>query len=217
MKYEIISTGSKGNAVVIEGKILIDCGVNYKAIKPYVSNLQLVLLTHEHGDHFYPSCIKTLARERPTLRFGCCKWLYKNLLAVGVNKRNIDIYTPETVNDYKKFKVETFNLAHNVPNCGYKIQIGREKLMYATDTNNLYGVSAPDYDLYLIEANYEDKEIQERIRQKEQNGQYAYEHEVLKNHLSKQKCDDFIARNAGIKSKYIYMHRHIKKEDNENE
>ena len=215
MKYEIISTGSKGNAVVIEDKILIDCGVNYKAIKPYVSNLQLVLLTHEHGDHFYPSCIKTLARERPTLRFGCCKWLYKNLLAVGVNRRNIDIYTPDTVNDYKKFKVEAFSLTHNVPNCGYKIQIGREKLMYATDTNNLYGISAPDYDLYLIEANYEDKEILERIAEKEAKGQYAYEKEVLKNHLSKQNCDDFIARNAGIKSKYIYMHRHIKKEEEE--
>ena len=110
MKYDIISTGSKGNAVVIEDKILIDCGVNYKALKPYVPCLQLVLLTHEHGDHFYPSCIKTLARERPTLRFGCCKWLYKNLLAVGVNRRNIDIYTPDTVNDYKKFKIEWFDL-----------------------------------------------------------------------------------------------------------
>ena len=65
----------------------------------------------------------------------------------------------------------------------------------------------------MIEANYEDEEIQERIRQKEENGQYAYEYEVLKNHLSKQKCDDFIVRNAGTKSKFIYMHGHINKEE----
>ena len=28
IKYEIISTGSQGNAVVIEDNILIDCGVS---------------------------------------------------------------------------------------------------------------------------------------------------------------------------------------------
>lgn len=30
--YNIIATGSKGNAVVIDQKILIDCGVSFKAL-----------------------------------------------------------------------------------------------------------------------------------------------------------------------------------------
>ena len=30
--YNIIATGSKGNAVVIEHEILIDCGVPFKAL-----------------------------------------------------------------------------------------------------------------------------------------------------------------------------------------
>ena len=97
-------------------------------------------------------------------------------------------------------------------NCGYKIFIDGEKILYATDTNNLNGITAPDYDLYMIEANYEDEEIQERIRKKEESGSYAYEYKVLKSHLSKAKCDDFIVRNAGTKSKFIYMHGHIKEE-----
>ena len=68
----------------------------------------------------------------------------------------------------------------------------------------------------MIEANYEDEEIQERIRKKEESGVFAYEYKVLKNHLSKAKCDDFIVRNAGARSKFIYMHGHIGKEsDNE--
>ena len=36
MTYNIISTGSKGNAVVINGRILIDCGVPFKALEPVI-------------------------------------------------------------------------------------------------------------------------------------------------------------------------------------
>ena len=49
MDYEIISTGSDGNAVIINGKVLIDCGVSFSALKPYYRNLKLVLLTHIHS------------------------------------------------------------------------------------------------------------------------------------------------------------------------
>ena len=214
MNYNIISTGSKGNAVVLNNRLLIDCGVIYKQISPYIWGLQLVLLTHIHGDHFYPSTIKKLAKMRPTLRFGCCDWLLKDLISCGVQKWRIDIFTPGLANIYNQdLQITAVELSHNVPNCGYKIFIDGEKIFYATDTNNLNGVTAPEYDLYMIEANYEDDEIQERIRKKEENGQYAYEYEVLKNHLSKQKCDDFIVRNAGIKSEFIYMHGHIGKEN----
>lgn len=214
MNCNIISTGSKGNAVVLNDRLLIDCGVNYKQLSPYVSGLQLVLLTHIHGDHFYPSTIKKLAKMRPTLRFGCCDWLLKDLISCGVQKWRIDVFTPGLANIYNQdLQITAVELSHNVPNCGYKIYIDGEKIFYATDTNNLNGVTAPEYDLYMIEANYEDDEIQERIRKKEENGQYAYEYEVLKNHLSKQKCDDFIVRNAGNKSQFIYMHGHIGKEN----
>lgn len=40
------------------------------------------------------------------------------------------------------------------------------------------------------------------------NGEYAYEYQVLKNHLSKKKCDEFLAKNAGINSAFIYLHGH---------
>ena len=74
VKYNIISTGSDGNATILEDFVLIDCGVPYKALEPYVTKLKLVLLTHIHSDHFQKRTIKRLAEERPTLRFGCCGW-----------------------------------------------------------------------------------------------------------------------------------------------
>lgn len=48
MNYEIVSTGSKGNFVIINESIAIDIGVPFKRIAPYAKNLKLVLLTHVH-------------------------------------------------------------------------------------------------------------------------------------------------------------------------
>ena len=209
MEYVIISTGSKGNAVILNGEILIDCGVPYKSIKPYVKDLKLVLLTHVHCDHFKPETIRKLASERPTLRFGCGKWLAQSLIACGVQKWRIDVYPPNIRNRYTKdFEIAMIPLIHNVPNCGYKLYINVEKIFYATDCNSLDGIDAKDYDLYMIEANYEDSEIQERIAEKEANGEYVYEYQVLHNHLSKQKADDFIIRNQGTNSRFVYLHGH---------
>lgn len=50
MNYEVISTGSKGNALLIGNEILIDCGVSYRKLKE--KPIKLILLTHEHKDHF---------------------------------------------------------------------------------------------------------------------------------------------------------------------
>lgn len=212
MKYNIISTGSKGNATIINDIILIDCGVAYGKIEPHISGLKLVLLTHIHGDHFHPMTIKRIAKMRPTLRFGCCKWLVKPLMELGVQKWRIDVYVPNTVNAYNsKLKVEAVELYHDVPNCGYKILCDGEKIFYATDTNSLYGITAPDYDLYLIEANYDDEEIHKRIRAKEAEGIFPYEYRVMKTHLSKTKCDEFLTQNVGENSKFEYMHGHIEK------
>lgn len=209
MIYNIISTGSKGNAVIINNCILIDCGVPFKSLEPYIRDLKIVLLTHIHSDHFCPSTIRKLAAERPTLRFGCCKWLINNLVASGVPKWQIDVYSPNLKYVYKGFELTAVPLNHNVPNCGYKIAMNGEKMLYATDTNDLNGISAKNFDLYMLEANYDDVEIQERIKEKETDRKYAYEKQVLHNHLSKAKCDDFIINNAGIKSQFVYLHGHI--------
>lgn len=209
MDYTIISTGSKGNCVIIGGKVMVDCGVSYKAIKPYVKGLQLVLLTHQHSDHIKPSTIRRLQEERPSLRFGCGKWLLPSALACGVSKRKIDVYIPNLKTRYTDdLQLIMTPTKHNVTNCCYRISLNGEKIFYATDCNNLDGIDAKNYDLYMIEANYEDSEIQERIAEKEANGQYCYEYQVLNNHLSKQKADKFIGENAGINSKFVYLHGH---------
>jgi Cft2 family RNA processing exonuclease len=211
MNYNVIKTGSQGNAVIINDIILIDCGVPFKALKDVYRGLKIVLATHFHGDHFNKATIKKLAFERPTLRFGCCEWLVNDLVSCGVEKKNIDVLEIGKKHDYRLFKLIPIKLYHNVPNCGYKIYFGDEKLLYATDTNTLEGIEAKGYDLYMIEANYTDEEMAERIKAKEEKGEYPYEYEVMKNHLSKAKCDEFILNN-NIDGEYVYLHQHIEKE-----
>ena len=212
VRYNIISSGSQGNAVILNDAVLIDCGVPYKQLAPYVPKLKLVLLTHIHSDHFCKRTLRRLAAERPTLRFGCCRWLASPLVAAGVPERQIDLLKPRVMYGYGLCNVIPFELTHNVPNCGYKVHFGNGKVIYATDTNNLDGIQAIGYDLYLIEANYNDEDIRRRIKEKRMAGQFAYEEQAFRNHLSEAKCTEFLLRNMRGNGIAIPMHVHVDKE-----
>lgn len=206
--YNIISTGSQGNAVVIGGTILVDCGVPFSALSGVYRDIKIVLLTHIHVDHFKHSTIKILAKKRPTLRFACCKYLVNDLLDSGVNPNNIDVLEIGKKYDYNEFRIVPVKLYHNAPNVGYRLFMGQEKVFYATDTSTLAGITAKNYDLYMVEANYEPEKLIESINEKNKRGEYAYEMNVLRNHLSKPDCDEWLAQNKGNNSKWVYLHQH---------
>lgn len=212
MICDVIATGSQGNAVVLGGEILIDCGVPYKRIEHIVPTLKLVLLTHRHADHFMATTISRLRKERPALRFGCCCWMVPYLLSAGVPLHLIDIYDAVTGEIYAyddgRICVGAFPLYHDVENCGYKISHNNKTIFYATDTSSLDHVKAKRFDLYLIEANHTEQEIADRIRRKTESGEYVYEHRVEVTHLSRESADAWLAMNAGRDSKVIYLHQH---------
>lgn len=213
--YNIIASGSTGNATVINGNILIDCGVSLKALRPYIRDLNLVLLTHEHGDHFRASTVRELHRQRPTLRFGCCEWMVKHLLDAGVKPVVIDVYEiqDDTCFIYRPdFSVRPVRLTHNVPNCGYVIVYGGDTLLYATDTGSMDGITEPGLDLYLIEGNHSEEEIEAAIAEKEAAGEFCYEAAAAQNHLSKEKALEWLSRNMGQNSKFVFMHQHVTRE-----
>lgn len=213
MKYNIISTGSHGNAVVLNDYILIDCGVSFKTLKDVYKDIKIVLLTHEHNDHFKKATIKMLANERPTLRFACCEWLVPLLVACDVPQQNIDVLEIGKTYDYGVFKVSPIKLYHDVLNAGYRLYFGDKKVLYATDTQHLNGIEAKDYDLYLVEANYHEEDLQRRIKEKQERGEYSYEMNAANRHLSKEQTDAFLLENMGAHSRYEYLHGHIDKSD----
>lgn len=211
MNYKIISSCSTGNAIILRDVILVDCGVTFKGLERYYKNLKLVLLTHIHSDHFKKETIRKLAKERPTLRFACCEWLLKPLLDCGVSRKNIDVLEIGIRYDYKLFKIVPIRLYHDVPQCGYRILFDDYRVIYMTDTNTVDGIVAKNYDLYLIEANYDEDEIQERIKQKQQECKYVYEFRAKENHLSRGQASEFLLENMGENSEYVFMHEHVER------
>lgn len=211
LSYRIIGTGSKGNALHLacgEHKVLIDIGVPYKAIKPL--EIDYVLLTHSHRDHLNISTVSKLAYENPHIKFFCTKYLVQTLLKCGVDVGNI-YFKPHI--EIGSLTLNRFNLIHDVPNCGWKLKFkdgGKQtlKVFYATDTASLDHVSAKGFDYYFIEANYDEDEIVQSIKDKVENGEYSYERRVVDTHLSKQKADKWLSNNIGDNSVYVYIHEH---------
>lgn len=218
IEHDILASGSSGNAVVINGEILIDCGVPYKTLEQsgYIKNLKLVLLTHVHGDHFKTATVRRLHQERPALRWGCCEWMVKPLMEAGVDKR-IDLFIPgETGIQYKDGPgIEADAIPHDVPNCCWHISYGYDRLFYATDCSTLDCVTAKDYSTYMLEANHIRSEIEARIAEKQSRGEFAYESRAAQNHLSQEQALEWLARNAGPQSRYIFLHQHRSKEEND--
>ena len=219
MRFDIIATGSSGNAVVLNGSILIDCGVPFKKLEAVKKDLKLVLLTHIHGDHFNPRTVRALAKERPTLRWCCCDWMVEPLVKAGVDKRRIDVARPTEPGDTSHALiydglaiVDPIPLVHDVPNCGWRIGGDGEKIFYATDTGTLDGIEAKNFDLYLIEANHTKEEIEERIKEKHAAGEFAYESRAASNHLSQDQALDWLYQNMGPRSRYVFLHQHKEKE-----
>ena len=209
IEYEVVATGSTGNCVIVQKNIMIDCGVSFKKVAPYIADVKLVLLTHVHSDHFKPSTLRRMALEKPLLRFGCCHWMVKPLVDSGVPKGQIDVLRPQVMYGYGICNVIPFELHHDVPNCGYKLHFPDGKVFYATDTGSLSGIVAKDYDLYLVERNFDSTELKERMDEKEAAGQYAYERRVMLYHLSEKKATDWLYKMMSPKSEYVFLHQHV--------
>lgn len=213
MIFDVISTGSKGNCTILNNNVAVDMGVSYKKLGNYTKTIKLVVLTHIHSDHFNKKTIVSLHRNHPAIKFVCCEHLVNELVNL-VSKESIFVLEPNKVYQLGICILSPFMLQHDVTNVGWRIIINNEKCIYATDTTQL-NVVAKNYDLYLVEANYDMTEILERIREKEANGEFVYEYRALNNHLSKQQCDEWLSQNMGDNSQFVYMHKHVDRDKDE--
>lgn len=225
MTYKIISSGSKGNAVLLFNSILIDCGVGWKHLAPVAKDIKLVLLTHSHGDHFNKACVKRLADEHPLIQWVCCSWMTRLLLDADVNPQKITVLGPRILCErgskavYKDFcTVWPEYVQHDVPNCCWHIEKQLDeadryyRALYCTDAASINYVKARNYDLYLVEANHTEEDIKARTQEKTTQGEYAYEIRAAHNHLSYEQANEWLVNNAADYSEIVYLHQHESKE-----
>jgi len=202
MTYQVIHSGSEGNAILYHEHILVDIGVPFASIKPFIYGIQIVLLTHRHHDHFTISALRRLAEARPALRIGCCEWMKEHL----PNFRNVDVYEIGKEYNYGSFSIVPVQLFHDIPNCGYRIFKGGYKIFHATDTSHLNGIEAKGYNLYAIEHSYDAEVIDQIIDEKQSDGRFAYEKGAVNSHLSEQQARQFIFNNAGENYEVLRLH-----------
>lgn len=215
--YNIIATGSKGNAIIYLEMILVDVGVSQKKIAPFLDKLELVLLTHIHGDHLLKSkkpnkdgsissTVRYINEQRPTVRFGCGEWLYDELIRLGIPSEQIDVYNMGVDYDYGKYTIRAEELHHNVRNCAYYIS-GEKKIFHATDTGKISHLTAEGMDLIAIERNWNEETMTRVIKEQMKRGQ-DFMHGTISQlyHLSEQLCNEFVFLNAEEHTEVIYLH-----------
>ena len=205
--YNVISSGSHGNCIIYHNSIMVDCGVPYSKIKPFISDVNIVLLTHKHGDHINIKTLKSMQLARPSLRVGCGSWMIDLLDGI----RNIDILELGTHYDYGQFSISSIKLYHDVPNCGYRIFKADYKIIHCTDTAHLNGIEAKGYDLYAIEHNYNEDTIFQSIDESNIKGEFSHQKYSINSHLSDQQARDFIYKNIGETYDILRLHESTKK------
>lgn len=163
----------------------------------------MVLLTHQHSDHINMSTIKQIQFNRPSIRFGCGVFLSEILSEV----RNVDVFEAGRIYNYGLFKVSPIIIYHHVLNFGYKIFKDGKKVIHATDTVTLDGITAKNYDLYAIECNYDEDKVFDVIREKTARGEYAHQRGSINSHLSKKQAQAFVLNNVGTNYEFIMLHQ----------
>ena len=209
MNYNIIESGSKGNCIIIENILMLDCGVSYAKIKKYLKDIKLIFISHVHKDHINSTTIKSIRYNFPNVKFLCgSSYVVEKLVKDSyVPLRNIYVLKTNRWFDLGIMKVKLENLVHDTPNYLLKFEIKKKKGIYIVDTANVDGIKAKDYDLFLIESNYKKDILEFHIENCENQDELFYLNRVPKTHLSFESANSFLIENMKPNSQFEYIHK----------
>lgn len=204
MKYEIIATGSKGNAVLIND-ILVDCGIPFKRLKPYLYEVNTLLITHEHSDHVKATTLRAIKKHFPNIQVVAnymVKQLFPNYVDLTANG-GVPLFTQSGI-------VTPFDCVHDVPCLGYSWIVDGKKVVYATDTSTMDNCPVDiAVDYCFLEANYDEIKVQQIVQNTDMLKKYGYDiRKGTVRHFSKQQCKSFFYKNrADENSQLIQLHQ----------
>lgn len=199
LDYQLISSGSKGNAVRI-GEVMVDCGVAFKHMKEALYDCNYLLLTHIHSDHIKPGTIKQIKAFFPRIRL-IGNYEVHQYFGVDI------ICNAGYQVKMKEYTFMPFLAPHDVVCYGYTWKNEDKNIIYCTDTSTLENApQGVQYDYLFLESNHDKKKL-EKIG----NAQKKYGYDVVagaSRHLSTQDCKAFYYMNRRNKdSELIELHK----------
>jgi len=195
--YKIISSGSKGNCVIIND-VMVDCGVPFKKIHDHLYDVKYLLLTHIHSDHIRPTTLSNI------------KKLFPRITIIGNHEVhqmfNVDVICNAgyemTIKDQSFLP---FECIHDALTYGFVWEFEGKKILYATDTANMDNAPKGPYDYLFLESNHDEKKL-EQVAGQNRGGYNPYL--SGKRHLSTQQARAFYFLNRRDKdSEFVELHR----------
>ena len=185
MFFDIINSGSKGNATVVftkEATILIDAGIASLIIEEELNkfnkslkDIDYVLVTHNHTDHIRG--IKAFSPKKIYALEGTVPGSLSNVIETNVPfiLKDCKVTAFPTSHDalnpcgyvielnkpftFKDVEITAFPTSHDAINpCGYLIKDKDTKLVYMTDTGTYLSINTPlikNPDYLIIESNHD--------------------------------------------------------------
>lgn len=158
MKIEVIASGSSGNCYKISNEdttLLIECGIPYKKIQQALNfkttDIDGVLVSHEHGDH--SKACKDLVKAGVNLYM--TKGTKEALKLDGHRIKTFGQWSMYLDLEIGSFKIKPFRTIHDAKEpVGFVIydSISKEELVFITDSQYSIYNFTPDY--FMLEVNY---------------------------------------------------------------
>lgn len=206
MLYDVISSGSKGNATLVvsgEDAILLDFGISKKKVtlscREYglgFESIEGFFVTHSHSDH--ASHISSAPKDL----------VYASTLTLPSLEGTIAssrFLLPLTPVDVGPFRITPVPLSHDAKNpMGFLVEDGKESLVYVTDTGF---VPESDFDAlrdrtyYIFESNHDSELLFHSGRPDSLIRRIISD----KGHLSNTDCAYYLSVLMGEKTKEIVL------------
>ncbi|MDO5717812.1 MAG: MBL fold metallo-hydrolase [Tissierellia bacterium] len=222
MKFCSLSSGSSGNSIYIETKksrFLIDSGLSGKRVGKLLSEidvsaseLDFILVTHEHSDHVQGVGVLSRRYDLPIIA-NERTWLAMDQKIGKIDQKNIVVFKSDTDIELRDVDIHPMRIYHDsVEAVGYVIESSKKKLSVLTDTGFVSEEMISKMmgsDLFFIESNHDPNMLQ--------NGSYS---EYLKKrvrgirgHLSNYECSKILGELLTGMGEKVFL-GHLSNENN---
>jgi phosphoribosyl 1,2-cyclic phosphodiesterase len=206
MQFDVISSGSKGNATIIYSNgraILIDFGISKRrveqALKGYglsFDDLEAFFITHTHSDHA-SDCFNA-----PIEKVYCSSQAIPKCEHTVLKDHLLLPFIEKTVGP---FTITSLPLSHDCKNTmGFLVSDGEESLVYVTDTGFVPEKDFPYFsnrNYYIFESNHDPKMLYESKRP-----DYLIRRIISdKGHLSNTDCAYYLSNLIGKNTKEVVL------------